>query len=403
VQPRTTEFSPDRDREIFEQIPASAAVFALRSADLQTEPYVSRSANLRRRLVRLLGAADEGSRRLNLRDRVHRIDYWPVAGDFESQFVLYKALKQAFPRNYRDRLRLRPAPLVRLNLDNPYPRAYVTTRLSSRAHNSIYYGPFASRVAAEAFLNDSLDFFKLRRCVDDLNPDPAFPGCIYSEMKMCLAPCFRGCSDQDYADEVRRVQRYFNSGGESLRREVEAERDHASAELHFETAAALHARIAKIQAAAGQMPEIARPLAQLNGLMVQASTEAGCVSFYRVEGGRICDPLAFRVAASAEQYTDAAERQKHHSMEARIAEALDSAPAAPHLSAAELMEHLALLRRWYFRSQRSGELFLTESAGERKTELPMRRVVRGVSRVYAASQRPTADLAPAAHSVIRPS
>ena len=35
---------------------------------------------------------------------------------------------------------------------------------------SEYYGPFASRVAAEKFANDSLDFFKMRRCVEELNP-----------------------------------------------------------------------------------------------------------------------------------------------------------------------------------------------------------------------------------------
>ena len=58
-------------------------------------------------------------------------------------------------------------------------------------------------------MNHSLDFFKMRRCIDDLHPDPAFPGCIYSEMKMCLAPCFKGCTDSDYADEVKRVRVIF--------------------------------------------------------------------------------------------------------------------------------------------------------------------------------------------------
>jgi excinuclease ABC subunit C len=401
VQPRTIEFAPERDREIFEQVPASAAVFALRSAEPNAEPYVSRSASLRRRLIRLLGAADERSRRLSLRDRVCRIEYWPVAADFESQFVLYRILKQEFPSSYRDRLRLRPAPLIRLNLDNPYPRAYVSTRLSGRAEKSVYYGPFASRAAAEAFLNDSLDFFKIRRCVDDLNPDPAFPGCIYSEMKMCLAPCFRGCSDQEYTDEVSRVRRFLDSAGESLRREVEAERDKASAELHFETAAALHTRIAKVQAAASQMPEIARPLDQLNGVLVQPSTEEGCVNLFRLENGYIAEPIAFRVTATAEQYTNAAARQKLHSMEARIEEALQAGPAPPKLSATALMEHLALLRRWYFRSHRTGELFLAEPARESRTELPMRRLVRGVSRVYAASQHLSSS-ASASPKPIRP-
>ena len=46
--------------------------------------------------------------------------------------------------------------------------------------------------------------------------------------------------------------------------------------------------------------------------------------------------------------------------------------------ALEWMEHLALLKRWYYRTTKVGELFLTDSTGE----LPMRRVVRGVSRVF---------------------
>ena len=61
----------------------------------------------------------------------------------------------------------------------------------------------------------------MRRCVDDLHPDPAFPGCIYSEMKMCLAPCFKGCTDEEYAAEVARVQDFFENAGQSLGREIE--------------------------------------------------------------------------------------------------------------------------------------------------------------------------------------
>src|SRR6202000_1794504 len=100
--------------------------------------------------------------------------------------------------------------------------------------------------------DDSRDLFKMRRCVDDLHPDPAFPGCIYSEMKMCLAPCFKGCSDEAYADEVPRVQQYFESGGQSLVREIERQRDEASTNLDFEAAAALHTRLEKVKSATAQ-------------------------------------------------------------------------------------------------------------------------------------------------------
>src|SRR5258708_38892086 len=120
-------------------------------------------------------------------------------------------------------------------------------------------------------MNDSLDFFKMRRCVDDLHPDPQFPGCIYSEMKMCLAPCFKGCSDEEYANEVGRVQTYFDSGGESLVREISVQRDQASASLEFENAATHHARLDKLKPLLSTLPEIVHRLDRLAGLMVQPS------------------------------------------------------------------------------------------------------------------------------------
>src|SRR5262249_49727471 len=138
-----------------------------------------------------------------------------------------------------------------------FPRASVTTRLSTRSSN-VYYGPFQSRVAAEKFASDVLDFFKMRRCVDDLHPDPSFPGCIYSEMKMCLAPCFKGCTDKEYRSEVSRVQAFFDSAGESLTRELTDQRERASAELAFEEAAALHAGLEKLKPLLAQLPEIVR-------------------------------------------------------------------------------------------------------------------------------------------------
>jgi hypothetical protein len=65
-------------------------------------------------------------------------------------------------------------------------------------------------------------------------------------------------------------------------------------------------------------------------------------------------------------------------MEARIEEALASCPPLPAPTAAEIMDHLALLKRWYFRGSRTGEIFLADEKGE----LPMRRIVRGISRVF---------------------
>jgi excinuclease UvrABC nuclease subunit len=382
------EFSPERDREVFDAAPAAPAVFLLSGP--AGEPYVSKTANLRRRLIRLLGASEGLSRKLSLRDRVTRIEYSLTGSDFESGLRLYKLQRRTFPDTYRDRLRLRPAPLIKFIFDNPYPRALLTTKIGRLGGPNLYYGPFPSRAIAEKFLNDSLDFFKMRRCDFDLNPDPAYPGCIYSEMKMCLAPCFKGCSDEEYRSEVIRVQRYLDSGGESLKRELAAERDRASAELEFEHAAAMHARIEKLAAAAQQRPEIVRRLDQLDALMVQPSATPEHVTLFHVEHGQISDPIPFAVGATAVTPTDEKDKSGHHkprSMESRIEEALATAPPPPRISAAELAEHIAILKRWYYRTSKTGELFLADEKGE----LPMRRVVRGVSRVFRGD-KPEGDL-----------
>jgi excinuclease ABC subunit C len=364
------EFVPARDAELWGSVPTAPAVFLFRGDDPQSEPYVSKTANLRRRLQRLLGAPLEHSKKLNLRDRVRWVEYTSTGSDFESGFLLYQLLRSAFPKTYTNRLRLRFAPLVKLHLENEFPRASITTRLGRLNGRNIYYGPFPSRTAAEKFAGDSLDFFKMRRCVNDLHPDPKFPGCIYSEMKMCLAPCFKGCSDEEYRAEVARVQAYFDTSGESLVREVSAQRDTASANLKFEDASALHARLDKLKPMLTQLPEIVHRIDRLGGVMVQRSAGPESVTIFQINAGRICGPVTFPIQS--------AEHTKSQSMESRVQEALASFPPAMPSTALETMEHLVLLKRWYYRSSRVGEIFFLDDKGV----LPLRRLVRGISRVY---------------------
>jgi excinuclease ABC subunit C len=363
------EFVPEREAEVFAVVPAAPAVFLLRGAEAQAEPYVSKTANLRRRLQRLLGPVEERTKKLNLRDRVRWIEYTPTGSDFESGFTLYKTLRETFPKTYGNRMRFRFAPLVKLHLENQYPRASITTRLGRLNGRTLFYGPFQSRTAAEKFMDDSLDFFKMRRCVDDLKPDPAFPGCIYSEMKMCLAPCFKGCSDEEYSTEVNHVQAYFDSGGESLARELSTQRDAASADLAFEDAAAIHVRLEKLKPVVSLFPEIVRRLDRLSALIVQPCHLKDSVTFFRIENGAISGPVVFSIQPD--------DHAKSQSMESRVMQVLDSFPPAKIRSALETMEHLALLKRWYYRGRRIGEIFITDDKGA----LPMRRIVRGIGRV----------------------
>jgi hypothetical protein len=80
-------------------------------------------------------------------------------------------------------------------------------------------------------------------------------------------------------------------------------------------------------------------------------------------------------------------------MESRVQEALATLLPAAVKTAIEAMEHLAILRRWYYRGSRMGEIFLADEKGT----LPLRRLVRGISRVYRG-EKPEAELEPRSSS-----
>jgi excinuclease UvrABC nuclease subunit len=227
-------------------------------------------------------------------------------------------------------------------------------------------------VAAEKFASDALDFFKMRRCVDDLHPDPTFPGCVYSEMKMCLAPCYKGCSDDEYRAEVGRVRGFFDTGGESLSRELATQRQRASEELAFEEAAAIHTKLEKLKHLVSQLPEIVRPIERLQAIIVQASAEAGRVELFHFSQANLAGPFSFAIEQSGEP----------QSMEARLQAAFKTATAHQPRSTAERSEQLAILKRWYYRSHRAGEIFFIDEKGE----WPWRRIVRGIGRVYSGEK-----------------
>jgi excinuclease ABC subunit C len=198
---------------------------------------------------------------------------------------------------------------------------------------------------------------------------------------MCLAPCFKGCSDEEYQAEVSRVQAYFDTSGHSLLGEISTQRDQASTSLDFENAAALHARIEKLKPVVSQLPEIVRRLDRLAGVIVQPSTSRESVVFFRIEAGCLSGPVTFPIQS--------AEHTKSQSMESRVQEALATLPPADVKTAIETMEHLAILKRWYYRGSRMGEIFLADEKGT----LPLRRIVRGISRVYRG-EKPEAELEP---------
>ena len=397
-------FDAANDAEFFSALPSKPAVCLVELNDATAEPLLIRTQDLRRRLQRLLGPPDSTSKRLNLRALASGTKYRPVGSTFEQSLTYYQHAKKLFPQRYRDLLRMRPPAVLKVSLRNAYPRCYVTRHISVDIAGvptaGSYYGPFPSRGAALAFANRALDFFKVRRCQIKIRRDPTFPGCLYSEMKMCLAPCFAGCSKEEYDAEVQRFVKFLESSGESLRATFESERERASDDLDFEHAAALHKKVEKLDEVLRGRPDLARRIQALDAVILQRGARDQVVAAYRVQGGELCEPffLPFREIASqprsAEQifrnYLDpAADSVAATQLPNAFANEVEPAGASQQLvehlplSKGELSEHLWLVARWFYSNPRTGEIFFRE-----KNDWPYRRILRACSRLLAPPEPP---------------
>lgn len=340
------------------ELPDRPAVFLLWAAT--GDPYLARTARLRRRLKRMISDRERVSRIPNFRGVVERIEYWLIGSQLDSTIVHLELAKQYFPDDWQRITKLRHPVFLRLTLHNQFPRTMITTRLG----RGLFYGPFASRAATEKFDAELLDLFQIRRCEENLAPSTDHPGCMYGEMNKCLRPCQQAVTIDEYSNEVSRVEQFLRTNGASLTDAAEAARDRASAALDFEEAERMHqrlARIAQVQFASG---ELAREITRLSGVAVVPSSEPGAVDLWFMIGGRWLDPRT--VALSDREGAGA-------SMDHRIRELMGTlSPEGPPDA-----EHLAILLRWHTSSWRDGEWLAFDSLDR----IPYRKIVNAIGRI----------------------
>jgi len=412
----TIAFNAEASAESLASAPPVPAVFALYGA--HGEPYVGRTPNLRSRLRRLLQPSPQHPRRLQLASLVQRIAWRQTASDFESILIQFAVLDELFAAQSLQRMHLKAPAFVRYLGSNPYPRLTITHRPSLR-DAPCCYGPFASHVAAERYVDELLKLFLLRRCTDELIPALEHPGCVYGEMKMCLAPCQLRCSDERYRQEASAIESFLATRGESLRTQLQAERQAASEALEFEAAATLHVRIRRAEEVMAMASELVRPLSRLRAIVLQQSIEPAEVNVFLFEQGTWRGPAAFSTLGmriqneqsgstslfahpvSVEAVPEAdftppdvkPSRVAKGVLESRMEAALAQLTQTTQLiqtgqtnrvmnpgSATTVRQgHLSLLTRWYYRplARREGEIFFADGLGN----WPLRQIIRGVGRV----------------------
>ena len=322
-------------------------------------PHLSWSANLKRRLGRLLGGP--------YRERIEAIEYWPAGSRLEIFLLLYELTKGYYPADYRKRLRLRLPWFVSLRERDPFPRLEVVNRIP-RGSGQVF-GPFANRDLAQRYEQEVLGLFQIRRCSDTLAPHTDHPGCIYGEMSQCLRPCQCAVTAQEYASEAQRVADFLATNGKSAAGALGSAREKASVDLDFERAAQIHKRLEKVNAAAACRDHVIESVDRFHGVALTRGVDALRFRLWPIAEGFWQEPLTLDMSGAFET----------RPLDAVLRELLEPALSTVKTEGIRA-EHLAIFSRWYYSSWRDGHWFPFRTLAD----LKYRKLVREISAMAKA-------------------
>ncbi len=135
-------------------------------------------------------------------------------------------------------------PYIRVDVQNPYPRATLARR--AEKDKARYFGPYIGASAVRDVLELIRKTFQLRTCRQELPRKTPGRPCVNYEIGACLAPCAGKCTQEEYRLQVMRALSFLNGDYQAVRDELTAEMKAASQKLEFERAAQLRDRIADI-------------------------------------------------------------------------------------------------------------------------------------------------------------
>ena len=219
------------------RVPLGTGVYIFRAADGEVL-YIGKGKSLRRRVsTYLAGQAAPNLKVAELASRAATVETLVVGSEEEALILEASLIREHKPR-FNIQLRDdKSYPHIRVTVQEPYPRAYITRRI--RRDGARYFGPFPSVGRARRALELLKRSHGIRSCRYDLPREQPSRPCLDYHIGRCGAPCTELQSETSYRNMTHRFLKVLSGDVAQSQREVEDAMHKASSELDFERAAAL--------------------------------------------------------------------------------------------------------------------------------------------------------------------
>jgi len=263
---------PPLTDEQLARIPAKRGVFAL-LAEQDRPVVILTAADMRARLRNRLAEPLDRRRRktVDLREITRTVVWKLTTSHFETDLAFLEASRRMWPDSYAELLAWKPPWLVHVDVEAEYPH-FFRTRDPAAAGRA--FGPFPDGRSATHFVAAIQEVFDLCRDYSCLRQSPDAAPCAYAQMGRCLSPCDGTISMEAYRQVVAEAASFAAGRRERLRRELSRRMSQASADLRFEKAAAIKARIQRLAEFDKHAYRFVRPLGEFHYILVQSGGSA---------------------------------------------------------------------------------------------------------------------------------
>ncbi len=221
------------------RLPAKPGVYRMYGAKGEVL-YVGKAKSLKGRVSSYAQGRGHSNRILRMIGETRAMEFVVTATETEALLLEANLIKQLKPR-YNVILRDdKSFPFILVAEDHEAPQ--ILKHRGAQKRPGAYYGPFASAGAVNRTLNTLQKAFLLRSCSDSVYEGRTRP-CLLHQIKRCSAPCVGLVSPDEYKELVAEAKAFLSGESASVQKTLSKQMETASADLDFETAAALRDRI----------------------------------------------------------------------------------------------------------------------------------------------------------------
>jgi excinuclease ABC subunit C len=176
-------------------------------------------------------------------------------------------------------------PYVKVTVQEPFPRVFVTRRLVN--DGARYFGPYTDVGAMRRALNVVKRIFTVRSCNYDMPREMPERPCLDYHIGRCKAPCILAQSQAEYRAMIDEVLLYLEGRADEVTRRVRERMEEAAARLDFERAAELRDALKHLERLEEPTVVVEVEGGDRDVIGYARDGDDACVAIMRIRSGRL--------------------------------------------------------------------------------------------------------------------